>query len=85
MAFDEAGDRQAAAQIDNFGARARLRGDLPIRPEGGDLAAGDGDGFGLGTGGVEGDDLAVGQDEVGGPGVRDDCQQNHPCAMPQFE
>ena len=65
MAVDQAGDGAPAAEIDHLGVRPARRHNLPRGTDGTEAPVGDGDGIGTGVGGIEGGELAVGQDHVG--------------------
>lgn len=64
----EAGDEQAACEVDDLRPRADELADLVVA-DGGDPVAGDGDRGGTGAGRVHREDGAAGEDEVGGDAV----------------
>jgi len=65
VALDEAGDREAAGELDHAGRGADPGRDLLPRAERHDAAVGHGERLGFGTGRIHGDDPAALQDELG--------------------
>jgi hypothetical protein len=61
----EAWNEEPTGQVDDPRARANLSGDLGGRPDGGNLLAADGDGFGPWPASIDGVDVAAGEDEIG--------------------
>lgn len=65
MGVLESRDQQLAREVDDFGLRADQLAHLVVA-DGGDALTGDGHGGGAGAGGVQGEDRAAGEHEVGG-------------------
>ena len=64
--LDEPGDRELSLQVDDLRVRTDVALDVGRAANGGDPVAGDGDRLGLGLRGLDGHNLAVEQDHVGG-------------------
>ena len=67
-AVAEPGRDRAAAQVDHAGRRPGVLHGLPIPADRDDPVAQDGDGPGPAVGGIGGEHLATGEDEVGAIG-----------------